>query len=261
MIGFACRIGGMARAFFSLTGGLALFYGGILSRAALPHRLNLRLLGKISINQVYFTGLQALPLVGGIATLIGGVAIIQSFSLLTGLADSLIGTLLVSIVVRELGPLITGVILVGRSATAMATELGSMRLRGEVEILEAHRIDPFAFIVLPRVLAAVLSTFLLIIVFDLMGILGGFAITLLLADISFSLLQSRVLAALTNADLVASGVKAVLFGQAVAVPACFYGLRVSRSSTELPQAVTKSVVFSLAALFLLDICVAAAFYL
>ncbi|MFA5140563.1 MAG: ABC transporter permease [Elusimicrobiota bacterium] len=261
MIGLARWIGGMVRVFLSLTGGLAVFYGRMLSRAALPHRLNWKLLGKISLNQVYFTGLQALPLVGGIATLIGGVSIIQSFNLLTGLADSFIGTLLVSIIVRELGPLITGVILIGRSATAMATELGSMRLRGEVEILEAHRIDTIAFVVVPRVLAAVLATFVLIIVFDLMGILGGFVITLLLADISFSLLQTRVLAALTNADLLASGLKAVLFGQAVAVPACFYGLRVSRSSTELPQAVTKSVVFSLASLFLLDICVAAAFYL
>src|SRR5581483_8519537 len=98
-------------------------------------RLNLRLLGKIATAQVRFTGLQAVPLVGALAAAIGAVGILEFVTLLTGLADDLIGKLLVTIVIREMGPLITAVVLIARSGTAMATELGSMRLDGELDAL------------------------------------------------------------------------------------------------------------------------------
>ena len=244
-----------------LVGALARFSGRTLSRGISLRPSALSIDAKVFFNQVWFSGVQALPLVAVIAVLIGGASIIQSVNLLTGVADAIIGTLLVSIIIRELGPLIVAIILVGRSGTAMAAELGYMRLQGEIEVLEAHRIDTFAFVVAPRALAATAAMFALIIVFDVMGILGGALIAVALKDVSLNLLLSRVLRSLTNADVLSSALKALLFGQAVAIPACFYGLRVRRSATELPQAVTQAVVFSLVALFLLDIVLAAIFYL
>ena len=80
-------------------------------------------------------------------------------------------------------------------------------------------------------------------------------------DVSFALLEHRVMESLTNLDVALSVAKAVLFGQAVAVLSCFCGLRVRKSPTELPQAVTKAVVLSLGAVFLIDSLLAAAFYL
>src|SRR6185295_8433572 len=165
--------------------------------ALLPHRLNLRVVGKLTSTQVRFTGLQALPLVAALAAAIGAVGIMEFVALLTGLADDLIGKLLVTIVVREMGPLITAVVLIARSGTAMATELGSMRLDGELDVLQAFRVDPVAFVILPRVVGTVVSLFALIILFDLVGLLGGAAIASALRGLSFELISAKVEAALT----------------------------------------------------------------
>lgn len=250
-----------ARDLLSFVGSVARLAAALgLKMLGFP-RLNLRVLGKVTLTQVQFSGLEAAPLVAVIAASVGAVSIIQSFNRLTSLAPDMIGLLLATVVVRELGPLVTAVILIGRSGTAMATELGSMRLSGETEALRAFRIDPVDFVILPRVVGMVLSLFSLIVLFDLMGILGGYWIALLIQDVSFSLLRGRVMSALTNADIVVSVLKALVFGSAIAVLSCHFGLRVRKSPTELPQAVTKAVVASMLTVVLLDGLVAAAFYL
>jgi phospholipid/cholesterol/gamma-HCH transport system permease protein len=219
-----------------------------------------RLVLKITLSQVSFGGVQAVGLVGTIATVLGAVSIVQAFSVLTGLADDLIGSLLVGVILRELGPLVPAVLFIARSGTAIATELGSMRLNGEVQMLQAHRIDPVAFVVLPRVLGAALAMGVLVAVFDVLGMLGGFTVAMFLMDLSFALLQSKVSAALTLADVWLSMVKAVVFGGGVAMVCCYFGLRVRRSSTELPRAVTRAVVASMTLVFVVDGLLAAAFY-
>lgn len=224
-------------------------------------RYDMRILAKVAFSQVRFSGVHAVPIIGVIATLIGAVTIIQSFSILSGLADRLIGTLLVGLIARELAPLITAVVLIGRSGTAMATELASMNLNGEINTLAAHRIDPLPFVVLPRVIGAVLSMFALIAVFDLLGILGGFGVSVLLMDLSFAIVRNKVLAAVGNVDLVLYAAKSILFGTSIAGLSCYFGLRARRSSTELPQAVTKAVVSSLFVIFLIDSLLAVAVYL
>jgi phospholipid/cholesterol/gamma-HCH transport system permease protein len=254
-------LGRRTRSFFIRVGELAGLCGAIARAAVSLPRLNWTILGKITINQIRFSGLQAIPLVAIVATLIGAVAIIQASSFLAGWADDWIGSVLVSIIIRELGPLVTAIILIGRSGTAMATELGSMRLNGEIESLAAYRIDPMAFVVLPRLVGAAVSTFILIVLFDLFGVLGGLGVSRMLADISFSILLKHVLAALTNTDLALSLVKGLLFGSVTATLSCYFGLKVKISPTELPQAVTKAVVAALIAVFLADSLLAAVFYL
>lgn len=253
-------VGRRARGLLAFVGSLARLNLALAGKLLRLPVLNLRVIGKVAANQVRFSGLEAAPLVALVAALVGGVCIIQAMNLLTGLADELIGNILVVVIVRELGPLVVAVILIGRSGTAMATELGSMRLSGEMEALKAYRIDSLDFVILPRVLAMVLSLFCLVALFDVMGLLGGFAFSALLQDLSFALLRGRVSAALTNADIVVSAVKAVLFGYAIALLSCYYGLRVRKSPTELPQAVTKAVVSSLVSVVAIDSLVAAAFY-
>jgi len=136
-----------------------------------------------------------------------------------------------------------------------------MRLSGEMEALQAYRIDPLDFVILPRMAATVVSLFVLIVLFDVVGILGGFGIAVLVKDISFPLLRSRVMSALTNTDLAVTAFKALLFGQAVALLSCHYGLGVRHSPTELPQAVTRAVVASMVSVLALDSALTAAFYL
>ncbi len=257
----AVDVGRRARRGLAGVGRFSRFVGGTARAAANPARLNPRVLGKVLLNQVRFSGLHAAPLTAGAATMIGAVAIIQSFTFLTGLADDYIGSLLVSVIIRELGPLVTAIILIGRSGTAMATETGSMRLNGEIEALEAYRIDPAAFIVLPRLVGAVLAMLALIVVFDALGIFGGFLVALTRMDLSLALLLGRVLEALTPRDVLLSALKAVGFGSAIALLSCSFGLDVEPSPTELPKAVTKAVVASLASVLVIDGVIAFAFYL
>ncbi|MBI4669381.1 MAG: ABC transporter permease [Elusimicrobia bacterium] len=261
MVSLFTAIGTSAQNVFSLIGSLAKTTTALAGSVLRPGRLNYSIVGKIALNQMYFTGLQATPLIIVIACLIGGVAVMQSVNLLAGIADDLIGSVVVAVIVREMGPLVTAVVLVGRSGTAIATELGAMSLHGELDALKAYRIDSLCFVILPRVLGVCLSCFALAVLFDLAGILGGFAAGFLLKDISFFLLIGKVTQALTNADFAFTALKAVVFGLSIALIACHYGLLVRVSPTELPRAVTKTVVNSLAAIFIWDSLLAAMFYL
>ncbi len=255
------HLGRSTRMGISLIGsfaGMSLSLG--LRTLELP-RSNLRLIGKILSDQIWFTAVNAVPLIAVLASLIGAVSIIQAFGLLSALADDLIGKFLVGLIVRELGPLITAIVLIVRSGTAIATEVGSMKLNGDIDTMRAHRIDPLTFVVLPRVYGCVISLFALTIIFDLMGILGGFAVACQVSDLSFVLLRAKVLAALTNADLVLHLLKTLSFGTVIGILPCYFGLRVKKSPTELPKVVSESAVSSLVAVFLLDGLLAAFYYL
>lgn len=254
-------LGAKARGPLVHVGRLTRLTGRLAGVAAGARRLNLRLLARICSRQVFFTGVQAAPLVAILAASIGAVGIMEFVALLTGLADELIGKLLVTIVVREMGPLITAVVVIARSGTAMAAEIGTMQLDGELEALSAYRIDPVAFVLLPRVVSTVVSLFALILLFDLSGLLGGAAIAAAVRGLSFALVSSKVELALTNLDLGLSALKALLFGSVIAVVSCYWGMLVRRSPTELPQAVTRAVVVSLGAVFLVDAALAMVFIL
>ncbi|MBI4348568.1 MAG: ABC transporter permease [Elusimicrobia bacterium] len=260
MRGFLRRLGRRVLGFLGHVGSLARLELALARRLVPPARYNVRLCAKITLTQARFSGLHAAPLLAALGAMIGAVGILQFMTILTGVADELIGSLLVTIIVREMGPLIAAVLLIGRSGTAMATELGTMRLGGELEALAAYRIDPVAFILLPRVAGMVLAMFASIVLFDVTGLLGGSVIAVALQDLSFALLRSRVAAALTPADFVMTAAKALLFGQTIALLSCYFGLQVRRSPTELPQAVTRAVVTSLAAVFAGDAILAAASY-
>ena len=258
---FLLRLGRWLRGGLGHVGNISDMAWAMLRSISRLGEVDLRLLLKITLDQTRFSGTQAIFLIAAIATILGGVSIIQSFSVLSGLADDLIGAFLVGLIVREMAPLVTAVVLIGRSGTAMATELGSMRLNGEIDVLLAHRIDPLAFVVLPRMLGAIFAMLILCAVFDFMGILGGFAASMPLMDLSFALLRGRVLSALTNQDLVLTAAKALLFGGSTAFISCYFGLRVQRSPTELPRAVTRAVVTCLGVVFLVDGILAAFVYL
>lgn len=254
-------VGRRARAALTHVGRFARLLGAALSAAASLPGLNLRLIGKVASSQVRFTGLHAAPLIAVLAAAIGAVGILEFVSLLTGLADELIGSLLVTIVVREMGPLIAAVVVIGRSGTAMAAEIGTMRLGGQLDVLQAYRVDPAAYVLLPRVAGTVVSLFGLIVLFDAAGLLGGAAIASAARGLSAAMVAAKVRAAMTGADFALSASKALLFGAAISSLSCYNGLLVRRSPTELPQAVTRGVVASLAAVFVLDGVLAAAFLL
>jgi len=227
----------------------------ILSLRSIPALFGppLRVVSGVAIRQVFFTGNQALPLTGLIAFLIGGVVVIQAVTRLSALgAAGFAGDLLVIAVLRELGPLIAAVIVIGRSGTAMAAELASMRLRGEVDDIDSMGIDPIQYLFLPRLLGAVISLFGLTVFFDLLAVLGGYAALGSATTTPLSSYLNSVLGAIQARDLALIPAKAVLFGGMIAVFSCYRGLSVEASPTEIPRAATRGVVMSLVGIFVAD---------
>ncbi len=254
-------VGRRAHAQFMHVGRFARLLGAVAAAGAGLRKGNLRMTAKTASSQVLFTGLHAAPLVAVMAAAIGAVGILEFVRLLTGLADDLMGNLLVTIVVREMGPLIAAIVVIARSGTAMAAEIGTMRLGGQFDALQAYRVDPAAFVLLPRVLGTVVALFGLIVLFDAAGLLGGALIASAVRDLSAPMVAAKVRAAMTNGDFALTAAKAVLFGTSIAAFSCYNGLLVRRSPTELPQAVTRGVVASLAAVFVLDAALALSFLL
>jgi len=213
------------------------------------YRINLNVLFK----QVLFTGVDALPLIAIVALAIGGISIIQSLTFLPRFGgESFIGNILITVIVRELGPLLTGFIVIGRSGTAITTEIGNMAVSHEIEALESMGIDPIRYIVLPRIFGMTASLVSLNIYFDIFAILGGFLVSKLVLVTSFIPFLQRILESVVLSDLTISLLKGFIFGILISLTSSYRGFSVKTSSTEVPQMTTKGVVDAITALFLAD---------
>jgi len=258
---FLARLGAPVRGFLEFLGDQAHLVLRTLRHALLLRMDQVAVVGGLTKLQIRFTGLDALWLIAGTALLLGAVTLIQAFSQLSGLgAENYIGVLMVLIILRELGPLLTAVLIIGRSSTAIAAELGTMQLNGEVDALAAHGINPYQYLLLPRWLGVLVSLFALVVCFDASALAGGFLVAKLKYAVTFGFYMDSVRQTLSNRDFVATLLKVVLFSGAISFQACHFGLRIRRSQTEIPQAVTKTVVSALVAVFALDGLIAALFY-
>jgi phospholipid/cholesterol/gamma-HCH transport system permease protein len=199
---------------------------------------------RVIITQIMYTGVQALSLVSIIAFLLGASIIIQS-SLMGSADGELLGKVLVAVVLRELAPLITAIVVAGRSGTAMATELGNMKVNSEVLALSSLGIDPARYIVLPRLVATIVSVLVLMIYFSVVAIFGAFAFAQLSSSASWGSLYSGVSRGVMPFDLGLFLLKGVGLGAIVGWLCCHYGLEVKSSPTEVPQQASRAVVMSL----------------
>ncbi len=208
------------------------------------------MVARVFLNQVWFTALQAIPLVIVLSGILSFLVISQAVRELGRLgATELIGSLLVIAIVRELGPLLTALTVAGRSGTAIASELATNRVMGEVDALESMGIDPLHYLVLPRFWSGILSVFCLIILFDLVTIVSGFV-----AATSNGMDGARylniVLQSLAFRDVWLTILKGVVFGAIVGTVPAFHGLRSRGTATDVPVATSQAVVTSIVAIFL-----------
>ena len=258
---YLARLGAPVRGFLEFLGDQAHLVLRTLRHALLLRVGQFGVVASQAKLQIRFTGLDALWLVGGTALLLGAVTLIQAFSQLKGLgAENYIGVLMVLIILRELGPLLTAVLVIGRSSTAIAAELGAMQLNGEVDALAVHGVNPYQYLLLPRWLGVLISVFVLVVFFDTAALAGGFLVAKLKYSVSFGFYMDSVRHTLSNRDFLATLLKILIFSGAITFHACHFGLRIRRSQTEIPQAVTKTVVSALVAVFALDGLIAALFY-
>jgi phospholipid/cholesterol/gamma-HCH transport system permease protein len=196
--------------------------------------------------QIYFTAWQAIPLISLLAIASGGVVIMQSSSQLSLIGGgAMLGNLMVAVIVRELAPLITALIVISRSGTAVASELGTMKVNREVEALEIMGINPLSYIVFPRLVGGIISVFCLAIYFTGIALLGGFLVTSFLQNISFYFYLDQLANAVTAKDVFLFALKNLFSGSIIFTVSCYQGLRVQQSLHEVPQVTMKAVVNSI----------------
>ena len=235
-----------------LVHGLAFLGRSIITLGAdLAHPPRLR---PISIvRHVYETGITAMPIVALIAFLISVIIAYMSAQQLRGLGADIYVVDLVAIgVLRELGVLLTSVIVAGRSGSAFAAELGSMKLNEEVDALIATGADPFELLVLPRVLGLVIALPLLTVIADLVGLSGGALLCRLLLDMPLTQYVNRVEYALSPTTFWVGIIKAPVFALLIALAGCYRGMQVRGSARELGHLVTVAVVQAIFLVILAD---------
>lgn len=212
--------------------------------------------------QIYFTGWQALPLVSVLALGSGSILILQALMNLTLLGGTaMIGNFLVVMIVREIGPLLVALVVIARSGTAVASEVGNMRANREIEALESIGINPLSFIVFPRVIGGILSTLCLGFYFNVVALLGGYMLSRFAHDLPFNFYSDALLMAFAKEEIIMFLLKNGFSGMIIFVVSCYQGLSVKKSPHEVPQVTTQAVVDSIIYVILFNLVVTALFYL
>jgi phospholipid/cholesterol/gamma-HCH transport system permease protein len=218
---------------------------------------------EVLVRQVYFTGVQALGSIAWVAILVGLGVVLQTRLWLTEVGQSaLLGPVLVVVVVRELAPLLVNLIVIVRSGSAIATELGSMSLHGEVQALDIQGVDPLHYLVVPRAAGAVISVMCLTVFFDLFAFATGYAASALM-DLNpphpFEFVH-QVLQPLGTADIFAPVIKGVTLPLLVSVICAQAGLDLVRAPIAVPQAATSALARSVVTVVFVSLLITAVSY-
>jgi phospholipid/cholesterol/gamma-HCH transport system permease protein len=242
---FVGRLGGTAIEQYRAGAALVGTLGAAVLAFWTPGVAAARVVRRVLLNQIFYTGFQAVGLIGTIGVLLGATIVIQTELMVPSADSALIGKVMIAVVLRELAPLITAIVVAGRSGTAIATELGNMRVSSEILALTSLGIDPPRFIVLPRLIASVTSVLVLMVYFAAISLVGTAFLGVAIANIGLGALQSGLSTAVTSYDLGLFLVKGVGLGTLVGWLSCHYGLQVKSSPTEVPQMASRAVVMSL----------------
>lgn len=208
--------------------------------------------------QILKVGVEPLAFVSGVAVLVG-VSLVMQLSFWTGQAgqSALLGPLLVTVVMRELGPILANVVVIVRSTSAMATELGVLKASGGVDALATQGLDPFLHLVVPRVLGVAVATFCLTVVFILVAFGSGYAFGAWWGkgsrDVWF--FANTVLGALRPQDIAGIFAKSILPALFTSASCCLGGLGVGASFADIPRATQRALARSISGLFVISAAV------
>jgi phospholipid/cholesterol/gamma-HCH transport system permease protein len=195
--------------------------------------------------QMLEIGVRSLPVVVVTAVFTGMVFALQTY---TGFkrfgAEPLVGTVVALSMTRELGPVLTGIIVAGRAGAAIAAELGTMRVTEQIDALETLATNPVQYLVVPRLLAGILMLPAVTIVADIIGILGGYFVTVGLFKTSSIVYWKRTWDFLEMSDIYNGLIKACFFGAALSLVSCYRGFYAGGGAEGVGKATTGAVVIS-----------------
>jgi phospholipid/cholesterol/gamma-HCH transport system permease protein len=205
-------------------------------------------------------GANGLPIIALIGLLLGLILAFQSAMPMRRFgADIFVANLIGISMLRELGPLMTAIILAGRSGSAFAAELGTMKVTEEIDALVTMGLEPVRFLVLPRVLAAVTVTPLLTVFANLFGLIGG---AVVMGSLGFPLVTfiNQILSAVTVGDFLRGLIKSFVYGMVVAAIGCLRGLEAKTGASAVGQSTTSAVVSGIVLIAIVDGVFAVVFY-
>jgi phospholipid/cholesterol/gamma-HCH transport system permease protein len=221
----------------------------LVKALATPHRLRFPSIS----HHVEQIGINAIPIVGLIAFLISIVLAYQGVAQLRPLGAQQFTVDLVAIsVLREMGVLLTAIMVAGRSGSAFTAEIGVMKAREELDALQTIGINPFEILVVPRLIAIMIALPLLTFIANMMGLLGGAVLSLSLIDMSLPEYIDRVQNVVSLKTYLVGMIKAPIFAIAIAVVGCMHGMKVSGSSESVGKETTSSVVKAIFLVIMLD---------
>jgi len=242
-------------------GGLAQLLGRAVADVfASPLKRNLSL--QRACHQAMAVGVTAIPVISFITFFIGVIMALQgAYELRRFGAIHLVADTVAISVTRELGPLVTAIVVIGRSGSAFAAEIGTMKVTEELDALETMALHPIAFLVTPKLFAMLVMLPCLTIWADLMGVLGGTMFGIIGADYTFGTYLAATRDALFMRDIITGLVKSVVFGLVITGVGCQEGFSTGAGSEEVGRSTTAAVVTSIFLVVLVDLVFTAIFYI
>jgi phospholipid/cholesterol/gamma-HCH transport system permease protein len=213
--------------------------------------------GKLRVNDTFLliqkTGVDALPIVGLISFLLGLImAFVSSIQLEQFGASIYVASLVALAMVSELGPIMTAIVVAGRSGSAFAAEIGTMRISDEVDALFTMGISPALFLVVPRIIATVIVVPVLTLFADLFAIFGGLVISVSMLDLTINTYISQTIKSLDLFEFCWGLMKSVVFAALIAWIGCLRGFQVRGGAAEVGNAATSAVVSGIFLIILFD---------
>ncbi len=232
---------------------LAAFVGRFAERAASlvmrPHRLRIREV----LYQIQRAGAEGMWLLLTLSVLLGVIMAFQGLTGARGFGSPLVVADVVTLsTTREMAPLLTGVIVTGRSGAAIAAEIGSMKIHEELDALSVMGLDAMSFLFIPRILALAISTPLLTLLSIGAGIVGGAAVAVFALNLSLSAYFNEVQSAISAAQVASALIKGVTFGVMVGVVSCFEGEQAGKAAEDVGRQTTAAVVRGILSIIVAD---------
>jgi phospholipid/cholesterol/gamma-HCH transport system permease protein len=208
---------------------------------------------KQTFHQLFRVGFLSLPIVTLTAIFTGIVLALQTYAGFARFsATGAVPTVIVLSIVRELGPVLTGLMIAGRVGAAMAAEVGTMNVTDQIDAMRTLHTDPYHYLIAPRILASIISLPLLVVVADTIGVYGGYLISTLYLDFNESYYLNQTIQFLYFSDVFSGLIKAFFFGAAISTIGCYCGYTALRGAEGVGVAATKSVVLASISIFILN---------
>jgi phospholipid/cholesterol/gamma-HCH transport system permease protein len=238
MIKLLASIGAAFLGFLAAAGRLVIFAGMALATAFSPP-----FYPRAMLRQMVEIGYFSLPVVGLTAIFTGMVLALQSYTGFSRFAaEGAVATVVVLSVTRELGPVIAALMVAGRVGAAMAAEIGTMRVTDQIDALTTLSTNPLRYLVLPRLIAGLVTLPLLVVIADIIGVFGGYLVGVYRFGFNPSAYLARTQQYLETSDVISGLVKAAAFGFIVALMGCYHGYYSRGGAQGVGQATTAAVV-------------------